>query len=99
MDSSEVRRMSPEEKEAFHLEAEARMQPIKFAHPDCNRRRADVVLAPKVPSTGPGSNPDAFSCAWINLISCLVGIFLATSFLADSAGAGTFDSPGCVSAP
>ena len=48
MDSSEVRRMSPEEKEAFHLEAEARMQPIKFAHPDSGRPK-DVLMLTKTP--------------------------------------------------
>jgi mannose-6-phosphate isomerase-like protein (cupin superfamily) len=45
MDSETVRRMSPEEKEAFHREAEARMKPLKYTPPSTGRPKDIVMLA------------------------------------------------------
>lgn len=45
MDRTEIRKMSPEEKEAFHREAEARMQPIKYTPPDSGNPKDVIVLA------------------------------------------------------
>jgi len=43
MDSSEVRKMTAQEKEAFHREAEARMQPLRYAPPASDNPK-DVVM-------------------------------------------------------
>jgi mannose-6-phosphate isomerase-like protein (cupin superfamily) len=45
MDSNEVRKMSPEQKEAFHREAETRMQPVKYTPPDSGKPKDVLMLA------------------------------------------------------
>ena len=45
MDSSEIGKMSAQQKEAFHREAEARMQPIAYTPPDSERPKDVVMLA------------------------------------------------------
>src|SRR4029453_10767004 len=44
-------------------------------HPDLHREIADLVLAPSIPSIGPGSKPAAFSRFWSSSISSLVRVF------------------------
>lgn len=48
MDSAEIRNMSQDEKEAFHREAEARMQPIRYT-PTGSGKPKDVMLLAKTP--------------------------------------------------
>jgi mannose-6-phosphate isomerase-like protein (cupin superfamily) len=43
MDRSEISRMSPEQKEAFHREAEARMQTLRYTAPQSDKPK-DVVM-------------------------------------------------------
>ncbi len=46
MDSATVRNMTPEQKEAFHRDAEARMQPLRYARPDSGKPK-DIVMMGK----------------------------------------------------
>jgi mannose-6-phosphate isomerase-like protein (cupin superfamily) len=43
MDSSEIRKMSAEQKEAFHRESETRMQPLRYTPPESGKPK-DVVM-------------------------------------------------------
>jgi mannose-6-phosphate isomerase-like protein (cupin superfamily) len=43
MDQSDIKRMSEDEKEAFHRAAEARMQPLRYSAPESDKPK-DVVM-------------------------------------------------------
>jgi mannose-6-phosphate isomerase-like protein (cupin superfamily) len=45
MDRTTIAKMSPEEKEAFHREAEARMQPLGYTRPESGKPKDIVPLA------------------------------------------------------
>ena len=45
MDKTDVASLSPEQKEAFHRAAEAKMQPVKYTAPDSGRPKDVVLLA------------------------------------------------------
>src|SRR3972149_538519 len=74
---------------------------LSAVHPDLQREIADVVLAPSIPSRGPGSKPEALSRVWISRISALLRGFLKEetarlcSFFAGVGGSETTCSVGC----
>ena len=45
MNKAEIARMSPDEKEAFHRAAEARMQPVKINDPHSGKPKDVLLLA------------------------------------------------------
>jgi mannose-6-phosphate isomerase-like protein (cupin superfamily) len=44
MDRNEIRKMTPEQKEAFHREAEARVQPLRYSPPASDRPKEVIML-------------------------------------------------------